>query len=157
VVWSGSARPLKTDNRRAGPFVRIAPDEVSVSHPEGIKKILLAPLAKAYWYEGLTMPDYRYRSPMSLTDVKRKNEVSRCWSAGWTLNNSLQSEDAIDELIKTWLAKLDRFAESGEVFDPDKYLHFVAFDMVGEFLFSKQFGFVGEGRDIDGIMPTMCP
>jgi hypothetical protein len=29
-----------------GHFVRIAPNEVSVSHPDSISKILLAPLAK---------------------------------------------------------------------------------------------------------------
>lgn len=29
-----------------GPFVRIAPDEVSVTHPDGIRKLLLSPLRK---------------------------------------------------------------------------------------------------------------
>ncbi|KAG9253999.1 cytochrome P450 [Emericellopsis atlantica] len=157
-VLRGDQNTILVDlHEKHGPFVRIAPDEVCVSHPDGVKKILLAPLAKAYWYEGLTMPDYRFRSPMSLTDMKRKSELARCWSAGYTLSNSLQSEGAIDEVIKVWLEKLDQFAESGEAFDLDKHLHFVAFDMVGEFLFSKQFGFVKEGRDIGGIIGNNIP
>lgn len=39
-----------------GHFVRIAPNEVSVGHPDGPKKILLASLHKAEWYKIGTFP-----------------------------------------------------------------------------------------------------
>ncbi len=36
------------DVQFTGPFVRIAHDEVSVGHPEGIRKVLLAPNPKVF-------------------------------------------------------------------------------------------------------------
>ncbi|VUC31721.1 unnamed protein product [Clonostachys rosea] len=131
-----------------GPFVRIAPDEVSVSHPEGIKKILLAPLHKGYWYKALAIPDYRFQTPMSTTDPKKKNEMSRHFAAGYTLSNLLQNEEAVDSTVRMFLSHLDGFAESGKAFELDRYFTFLAFDVVGEMLFSKQFGFLKQNRDV---------
>lgn len=128
--------------------MRIAPDEVSVGHPEGIKKILLAPLHKGYWYKALAIPDYRFQTPMSTTDPKKKNERSRYFAAGYTLSNILQNEEAIDSTVRMFLSRLDKFAETGEGFELDKHFTFMAFDVVGEILFSKQFGFLKAGHDI---------
>lgn len=128
--------------------MRIAPDEVSVQHPDGIKKILLAPLQKGYWYKALAIPDYRFQSPMSTLDPKKKNEMSRYWAAGYTLSNTLRNEEAIDSVVRMFLSRLDGFADSGQSFDLDKYFTFMAFDVVGEVIFSRQFGFLKEGRDI---------
>ncbi|KAH7635927.1 hypothetical protein B0T09DRAFT_317641 [Sordaria sp. MPI-SDFR-AT-0083] len=80
-------------------FVRIAHNEVSVSHPDRIKNILLAPLHKANWYKFLSIPDYRYQTPMSTTDPKKKAERSRHLAAGYTMSNLLQTEDSIDNVI----------------------------------------------------------
>lgn len=68
-------------------FVRIAHNEVSVSHPDVIKKILITPLHKASWYKFLFIPDYRYQTPMSTTDPKKKVERSRHLTAGYTMSN----------------------------------------------------------------------
>ncbi|KAK0617794.1 benzoate 4-monooxygenase cytochrome P450 [Bombardia bombarda] len=131
-----------------GHFVRIAHNEISVSHPEGIKRILLAPLTKAPWYKLLAIPDYRFQTPMSTTDPKKKAERSRHFAAGYTLTNLLQNEDAVDSVVDMFLAYLDNASQSRAPFDLDKYLTFTAFDVVGEMLFSKQFGFLREDRDV---------
>lgn len=131
-----------------GPFVRIAPNEVSVSHLEAIKKILLAPLHKANWYKAMALPDYRFQTPMSTTSPTEKNERSRHFAAGYKLSSILQNEDAIDNTMRLFLSRLDDYAKSGRAVDLDKYFTFLAFDVVGEVLFSKQFGFLREDRDI---------
>lgn len=46
-----------------GHFVRIAPNEVSISHPDAIRKVLLAPLRKGDWYKIVHFPDSRYKNP----------------------------------------------------------------------------------------------
>lgn len=121
---------------------------MSVSHPDGIKKILLAPLHKASWYKFLSIPDYRYQTPMSTTDPKKKVERSRHLAAGYTMSNVLQAEDSIDSVVVQFLTWLDRSAESKEAVHLDKHLTYTAFDIAGEVLFSKQFGFLKEGRDV---------
>lgn len=51
-----------------GHFVRIAPNEVSVSHPDGIKKILLMPLRKVSKPRGmLSISPHSDISPVPLT------------------------------------------------------------------------------------------
>lgn len=50
-------------HEKHGHFVRIAPNEVSVSHPDGIKQILLQPLWK------VRSKKYQGDHPSSLTDI----------------------------------------------------------------------------------------
>ncbi|KAK8054977.1 hypothetical protein PG993_000204 [Apiospora rasikravindrae] len=100
---------------RYGHFVRIAPNEVSVGHPDGPKKILLATLHKAEWYKIATFP-------------------------------------AIDSNITLLLDWLDRFAESGDPIKLGDYLRFATNDIVGDVLFSRPFGFLKKGADIDGCL-----
>lgn len=86
-----------------GHFVRISYDEVSVSHPDAVRKLLLAPIPKVwtklspiltaheklivikgYWYKGTTIPDYRYIAPMSVCDPKAKIALSKALSPGYS-------------------------------------------------------------------------
>lgn len=119
-----------------------------MNHPEGIKKILLAPLHKGYWYKAMAIPDYRFQTPMSQTDPKKKNEMSRQFSSGYTLSNVLQNEGAFDNMIELFLSRLDEYAKTGKAFDLDKYITFMAWDVIGEVIFSKPFGFLKENYDI---------
>ncbi|KAK0747383.1 hypothetical protein B0T21DRAFT_417848, partial [Apiosordaria backusii] len=64
-----------------GHFVRIAPNEVSLSHPDAIKKVLASPyLHKAPWYKVIAFPDSRFQNPMPATEPAVKNELSRAAS-----------------------------------------------------------------------------
>ncbi|CAJ2503302.1 Uu.00g106960.m01.CDS01 [Anthostomella pinea] len=85
--------------------------EVSVSHPDGIKKLLLAPVPKGDWYKVFCFPDYRYIAPIAGT-----------------------------------------YAESHEGMELDKFFTYVAFDITGEMLFSKPFGFLDKGEDVCGAI-----
>ncbi|KAI1359394.1 hypothetical protein F5Y08DRAFT_344753 [Xylaria arbuscula] len=55
-----------------GPRVRIAHNEVSVRHGDGIWKILLAPNPKSPWYNLMVFPDWRFQSPLSTIEPKAK-------------------------------------------------------------------------------------
>ncbi|KAK4195602.1 cytochrome P450 [Triangularia verruculosa] len=135
-------------HKKHGHFVRLAHNEVSVSHPDAIKKILGAPLEKGPWYKMTAIPDYRFQSPMAITDPKRKMEKSKAFASGYALTNVLRSEAQLDAVISLLLGHLDRFAETGEQVDLDKYFTFTSFDIAGEILFSSQFGFLETGTDV---------
>lgn len=131
----------------------------------------------------MAWPDWRFQTPMSTLDPKAKQERSRWLASGYLNTNVLQSEDAIttqivrasglvrcvaqelcilmlqasdmyisQERLKYWL---DQYAQSGDPMDVDKYLTYCAFDIVGEAMFSKPFGFNEKGDDIDGSIATM--
>lgn len=139
-------------HEKHGHFVRIAPDEVSVSHPDAFRKILLAPLRKGDWYKIVHFPDRRFRNPMGETDPATKIELSRHLAAGYLLTNLLQAEPAVDDTVELLLGWLDRHADGHEPIDLDRFFTYTTFDVVGEVIFSRSFGFLREGRDIGGAI-----
>lgn len=105
-------------------------------------------------YKMSTFPDWRYQNPMSITDPKRKVELSKQFASGYTLSNALKAEAAIDGLVGQLLDHMDAFALSGKPADLDRYLTFLTFDLLGETIFSKPFGYVAAGKDIGGSIAT---
>ncbi|RKU39859.1 hypothetical protein DL546_000216 [Coniochaeta pulveracea] len=85
---------------------------------------------------------------MSTLDPKKKVERSRNLASGYSLSNLIQSEDAVSHTIEMLLDWMNKYAESQEPMELDKFFTFTAFDVVGEVLFSKQFGFLQQGVDI---------
>jgi cytochrome P450 len=130
---------------------------VSVSHPEGIRKILAQPLQKSAWYEVLTFPDSRFQNPLSATDPAIKMELSRHLAPAYTLSNVLRSEKSIDQVCELLFEWLDKYSASGEAIDLGEYFIYATSDIIGEMLFSKQFGFLREGRDIDNAIAYSHP
>ncbi|KAK6841095.1 Pisatin demethylase-like protein [Apiospora arundinis] len=137
---------------RYGHFVRIAPNEVSVGHPDGPRKILLATLHKAEWYKIATFPDARFYNTFAETNPKAKMELTKRIAPGYTMSNLLQSEQAIDSNLALLLDWLDRFAESGDSILLGDYLRYTTNDIVGDVLFSRPFGFLKKGADIGGTL-----
>ncbi|KAL4737440.1 cytochrome P450 [Aspergillus similis] len=132
-------------HRKHGDFVRIAPDEIGVSHPDAVKQLLHAKIPKGSWYEVFSVPDYRSVSQKSETDAQRHIEKGKN-----------KSEDYVDDIIAALKGQLHRLAvgaqstgKTGEMqAHLDKWFNFFAFDVVGEVTFSRSFGFVQAGSDI---------
>lgn len=140
-----------------GPFVRIGPDEVSVSHADAPKQLLLNTLHKGYWYNVAAVPDWRFQTPLSTTDPKHKIARSKAFASGYTLSNMLQTEDHVDNLVEKLLAWMDKYAAEKEPMDLGLFFSFTAFDIIGEVLFSRPFGFIDRGEDIDGTIHVGQP
>lgn len=85
---------------------------------------------------------------MSTTDPKRKIERSRNFTAGYAASNVLHSEPAIDSVISDFLGHLDSASRSHSPMDLAQFFTFTAFDIIGEILFSSQFGFLASGKDL---------
>lgn len=101
-----------------------------------------------------TFPDWRYQNPMSTTNPKQKVELSKQFASGYTLSNAMAAEGSIDNVFTQLLDWLDRFAESGRPMALDRFVTFTTFDLLGEVLFSKPFGYLAAGDDIGGSIAT---
>ncbi|KAI3390560.1 hypothetical protein diail_9200, partial [Diaporthe ilicicola] len=141
-------------HEKYGPFVRISPWEVSVCHPDTVKKLYLRPLRKGTFYEFATYPDWRFQNPMSEPDPKRKVQRSKTFAAGFAQSNLLRSEEAISTTISKLLDHMDRYERRKDPMDLDKFFTYTAFDVVGEVLCSKPFGFLEEGKDVNNAIAT---
>ncbi|WXC50872.1 hypothetical protein QX201_010574 [Fusarium graminearum] len=135
-----------------GHLVRVSYDEVSVSHPDAVSKILLPPLPKGNWYKIHALPDYRFQSPMSTTDPKRKVEKSRYIAGAYSVSNVVRSEEHIDRTFEQFLEWMNRNANDKKPIHLDKFISYTTFDVIGEIVFSKQFGFLEQGIDIGGAI-----
>jgi cytochrome P450 len=85
---------------------------------------------------------------MSALDPRKKAERSRNLAPGYMLSNLLKSEDAISRTIEMLLDWMDEYAEKHESMHLDRFFTYTAFDVVGEVIFSKKFGFLQQGADI---------
>ncbi|KAI3571023.1 cytochrome P450 [Fusarium oxysporum f. sp. albedinis] len=143
---------LKALHRKHGQFVRIAPNEVSVCHPDGSTLLLRANLHKGDWYSVTAVPDYRFQNPMSTTNPKMKKALSKHFAPGYALSQVLKREPDVDENIEHLLRWVEKYAEDRMPMDLDRFITYTTFDNIGSALFSEPFGFIRAGRDIDGTL-----
>ncbi|KAE8148707.1 cytochrome P450 [Aspergillus avenaceus] len=135
-------------HREHGHFVRIADNEISVSHPDAVRLLLNANIAKGSWYSIFSIPDYHYVNQMSELDLHLHIRKSRNVAAGYSLSNIIKSEAYVNDLLVLLGKQLDRIAESGQPVEFDRWFNYFAFDVVGEVTFSSPFRFLETGTDI---------
>ncbi|KAM0808970.1 putative Cytochrome P450 [Seiridium cardinale] len=135
-------------HEKHGHFVRIADNEVSITHPDAIKKVFLGPMKKEAWYSFFALAGPSYQSPFSTIDPARKAELTRNYAAGFSLSNILRNEEAMNDTVGLLLDRLNGLCGKAEPVDLDKWIDFCSFDLLGEAMFSKPFGYLREGRDV---------
>lgn len=86
---------------------------------------------------------------MSVLEPKGKVELSKQLASAYAMSNVIKNEEQISALIERLMQWLDKFSESHEPMDLAQLFTFTAFDVVGEVVFSKPFGFLEQGADID--------
>lgn len=92
---------------------------------------------------------------MSELDPKRHRERSSITAASYSLSYLIKSEDILDSCLAELGAQLSKLADTGKGFEFDRWLNYFAFDVIGELCFSKRFGFVAKGEDIDNSIKNM--
>ncbi|EGU87521.1 hypothetical protein FOXB_01961 [Fusarium oxysporum f. sp. conglutinans Fo5176] len=138
---------LKALHRKHGQFVRIAPNEVSVCHPDGSTLLLRANLHKRHGSTRLSIskPHVNYKS-------QDEEALSKHFTAGYALSQVLKREPDVDENIEHLLRWVEKYAEDRMPMDLDRFITYTTFDNIGSALFSEPFGFIRAGRDIDGTL-----
>jgi len=67
------------------------------------------------------------------------------------MTNLVEFEPYVDRTIDVFLGQLKKL-QDGKACDLGLWLHYFAFDVMGEITFSKRLGFMDEARDIEGII-----
>lgn len=78
--------------------------------------------------------------------------LNRSVGPAFAATHLLRSEVHIDEVLTKLFGWLDKFAEEQKPTDLDKYLAYAAYDILGEVVFSKCFGFIDQGKDVGGTL-----
>ena len=104
--------------------------------------------SKGDFYKVFSMPDARYTNTMSETNYKEMLRKTRNVAVGYSLSNVIKGEEYIDNALGLFRTQLGRLSDSGSSINLDKWVNYLAFDVVGESTFSRSFGFLEAGKDI---------
>ncbi|GKZ29260.1 hypothetical protein AbraIFM66950_004066 [Aspergillus brasiliensis] len=142
-----------------GEYVRLGPNVVSVWNVEALKVIygINRGYKKTAFY---TVQQQLAKGKPTTTlfttiDEDFHAKIKRPVSAAYSMSTVAEFEPFVDSTIRTFFARLDEFSERGSVFDISTWLQYYAFDVIGEMTFSKQLGFLQEGRDVEGIINSL--
>jgi hypothetical protein len=146
-------------HEKYGPVVRIAPNEVSISSPEAARTVLSAGkhFYKTDFYAVFPPPE----NPDIFTEVREHVHAQKKKVANvpYSMAAMQQLSPFIDDTIDMFMVKLDEFAnvlggQRGKV-DLGAWLHYFAFDVLGEVAFGRKFGFLEEGKDIENAIKVI--
>ncbi|KAK4460566.1 Pisatin demethylase [Cladorrhinum samala] len=144
-------------HRKYGPVVRIAPNEVSVASPEAARSLLSAGkrFFKTDFYGVFPPPE----NPDIFTEVRKDvhAQKKRVANVPYSMAAMQQLSPFINDTIELLAKKIGQHIDESpsKVFDLGDYLHYFAFDVLGEVAFSRSFGFLAEGRDVDSAIKTI--
>lgn len=74
----------------------------------------------------------------------------------FSLSNTVTHETSVDQVLDVMFQQLDqRYVDSHKTFDLGNWLQYFAFDVMGTLTFSKRYGFLEQGQDVDGMLETI--
>ncbi|KAL8986024.1 MAG: hypothetical protein Q9205_000449 [Flavoplaca limonia] len=74
----------------------------------------------------------------------------------FSVSNTVSHEAFVDQVLEVLFHQLDhRYAKSHSTFDLGNWLQYFAFDVMGTLTFSKRYGFLEQGRDVNGMLETI--
>ncbi|GAB7358283.1 hypothetical protein MBLNU230_g2357t1 [Neophaeotheca triangularis] len=139
-----------------GPIVRIAPNELSLSSPQAAREILAAGKGfhKTDFYAVFPPPE----NPDIFTETRESvHGVKKRYASNAYSMSSMQSlSPCFEETQKALTAKLNAMATSPTQYcNLGDWLHYFAFDVLGEIAFSRNFGFLATGTDVENAIKTI--
>lgn len=148
-------------HQKYGPIVRIAPDELSLASPEAARALLSAGkrFYKTRFYGVFPPPE----NPDIFTEYREDVHAQKKKVANvpYSMAAMQQLSPFIDDTIELLMKKIDGMAtaatggSSRPIVDLGNWLHWFAFDVLGEVAFSRSFGFLEQGKDVDGAIHTI--
>ncbi|KAL1900637.1 hypothetical protein Sste5346_002362 [Sporothrix stenoceras] len=148
-------------HRKYGRVVRIAPDEVSIASPEAARLVLSAGkhFYKTDFYGVFPPPE----NPDIFTEVREHVHAQKKKVANvpYSMAAMQQLSPFINDAVELLVSKLETLAggqandAKGPQVDLGAWLHYFAFDVLGEVAFSRSFGFLEEGRDVENAIKTI--
>ncbi|CAG7959279.1 unnamed protein product [Penicillium salamii] len=142
-------------HQKYGPIVRLGPKHYSISDATSVKKIYGpgSKFAKSAWYDSWKHP--AQWTVFSDRDIKRHAETRKRFTSLYSMTSLVHYEPFVDHCADLFSERLNDFAENGKTFDIGYWFQCYAFDVIGNITFGERFGFLDEGRDINGAISAL--
>ncbi|KAL4884953.1 cytochrome P450 [Aspergillus karnatakaensis] len=139
-------------HKQYGPIVRIAPNQYSIDSPTAIKTLYGhgSSLHKGDWYIPWGHPEWP--NLFNILDPHTHGAARRKVAKPYSMTSLLGYEPSVNECTVLLKSKLNEFATLGQSVDMGRWFQFYAFDVIGQITFSRRFGFLQSGQDIQGLI-----
>ncbi|KAF3192245.1 hypothetical protein TWF225_000505 [Orbilia oligospora] len=145
-------------HRKYGDLVRIGPNCVSVGAANEVKTIYgITRLFQKSKFYPVTRPMANGKEVLGVFDVTSEElhkNLKRPIGHAYAMSTLLDYEPYVDSTVKVFQQRLEELYvdKAGKECDLGEWLHWTAFDVVGEMTFSRRLGFLEQGRDVDGVI-----
>ncbi|EYE90342.1 cytochrome P450 [Aspergillus ruber CBS 135680] len=152
---------FETDNinlhQRYGPIVRISPDHYSIADPAAVKTIYGtgSKFTKSAWYEGWKHPSPERWTLFPDRDVRRHAETRKRFSSLYSMSSLVHYEAFVDDCADIFSRRLEEHADKRQELNMGHWFQCYAFDVISSITFGGRFGFLSEGKDIEGAMAAL--
>ncbi|KIA75718.1 hypothetical protein HK57_00445 [Aspergillus ustus] len=163
VLWvrTGKAHETHLDiHKQYGDVAVLGPNMVSLADPAWINVVYPARMGipKGPFYS--TLAPYTKKGALPAVFSSRDEDVHKRLrmpiASLYSMSKVLPLESFINKTIEVMSAQLDaRFVDSQESFDLAHWLQYFAFDVMGTLTFSKRYGFLEKGVDVNGMLGTI--
>ncbi|GES65961.1 cytochrome P450 monooxygenase [Aspergillus terreus] len=166
-------------HRRYGPVVRVAPDHYTINDRAAIRTIYGtgSKFAKSAWYEGWKHPDPERWTLFPDRNMKRHGsaqdpdpdphnmnthslttttaETRKRFSSLYSMSSLVHYEEFVDQCADIFAQRLSEHAQRAQRLNLGYWFQCYAFDVIGHITFGQRFGFLDEGRDIEGTIAAL--
>ncbi|KAF3935075.1 hypothetical protein ABW20_dc0109538 [Dactylellina cionopaga] len=140
-----------------GNVVRIGPNCVSVSGLDAIQAVYNIqdkfPKSEFYTPQQFFVGGKPYENMFNTTNEDFHQLLRKPVAKAYAMTTIVEYEPFVDDTTSLFLQKMEEM--SGQTIDFAVWLQYYAFDLIGEITFSKKFGFLERGEDVDGIIHTL--
>lgn len=157
------APPLVSLHARYGDVVRLGPRCLSFADPAAITSFNKMEKSAFYPVAAAAGGGHYLYSMFSTVDERWHDRLRKSLNWIFTPQAVASYETLLDQTEVLFLRQLgSRFASgeengafrTGAAFDLSQWFSFFTFDFIGDLTYNRRYGFLREGRDIDGIIKT---
>lgn len=91
----------------------------------------------------------------STRDERFHSDQKRPIASAYSMTAMLEIEPAVDSCTEIFLNQIRKMIDNHQPIDLGTWLQYYAFDVVGEMCFAQKFGFLQQGRDVDGMIQAI--
>ncbi|EPS38807.1 hypothetical protein H072_7405 [Dactylellina haptotyla CBS 200.50] len=144
-------------HRKYGDLVRIGPNCVSVGSANEVKTIYgITKLFQKSKFYPVTRPIAAGKEVLGVFDVTSEElhkNLKRPIGHAYAMSTLLDYEPYVDSTIQVLQRRLEElYADKDKVCDLGEWLHWTAFDVIGEMTFSRRLGFLERGEDVNNVI-----
>ncbi|KFX98708.1 hypothetical protein V490_02162 [Pseudogymnoascus sp. VKM F-3557] len=147
-------------HQKYGNCVRMGPNMVSIDDPAAIPTLypMRRGFTKSLFYRGIMPYTNGGALPAIFTtqDEQQHKDLKTPVAAMYSQTNVITFEPFVDEVLAVLFDQLNqRFVKSQARFDLGDWLQYFAFDVMGTMTFSKRYGFLETGTDVNGMLDAI--